>query len=178
MCLPLGHETFQKEATFKNPFENLFQNFSKAPLFNCDLNCNFSNSWDRSRNSLCFCVPPIIENFFNTQKQTRLNLGESFRENLIPLSLLKVFTKYPWYSSAIVDGVGRQSFSLLRSIILWLILAVIVSRCTYYQSQRFKHQFRILVCKRLKMALKLLLIKQKLTKLCTLKSDFSNLKAR
>ena len=81
---------------------------------------------------------------------------------------------------AAVDGVGRvgcQSFSPLRSINLWIILAVIASRCTYYQSQRFKHRFRVLVCKRQKMSLRLLLIKKKLTKLCTVKTVYCNLKA-
>ena len=174
VCLSL---TFQREATFQNPFENLFQNFSKSPPFNCDINCNFSNLWDGSSDFLCFCVPPIIENFYNIQKHTRLEIGESFRENLIPISFLKFFSKYSWHTTATVDGVGRQSFSALRSIILWIILAVIASRCTYYQSQRFKHRFRVLVCKRQKMSLRLLLIKKKLTKLCTVKTVHCNLKA-
>ena len=173
MCLPANPDTFQKEANF----QNIFKNFLQAPLFNHNINGNYSFSWDGSRDFLCFFAPSAIENITISRKHTRLKLGESFQEKLIPISSLQVFSKYPWRTSVSMDGVGRQNVSQLHSLILWVMITVIGSRCIYYQSQRFKHRFRVLVCKRQKMSLRVLLIKQKLTKLCTVKATYLNTKA-
>ena len=177
--------------------ENLHFNSSGAPhqlIFNCstkyfqnsslfnenyvpshqEINCNFSYLLDGSRDFLCFFAPSVVENFTNTRKHTRLKLGESFQEYLIPILFLQVLSKHPWCTFVFMDGVGRQNFSSLRSLILWVMITVIVSRCTYYQSQRFRRQYRVLICKRLKMSLRLLLIKQKLSKLCRVKTVYSN----
>ena len=80
-----------------------------------------------------------------------------------------VAPKYPWHISS-RDGVGRQTSIITRSVFLWVRLSVIVSRCTYYQSGSFKHRFRRLVTKKLIMSLRLWIIRQKLIKLCTVKT--------
>ena len=71
---------------------------------------------------------------------------------------------------------GRQTSIITRSVFLWVTLSVIASRCTYYQSGSFKHRFRMLVNKKLIMSLRLWIIRQKLIKLCTIKTVSFNLK--
>ena len=187
MYLPLSPDPFQEEAIFQNSkcslstflAANSSSNFSflfdlKIKHFpNSNFICNLSNSWgpNKSRDTLCFFTPSVTDNFLKNNKQTRLRLRESFQEELTPLSFLRVAPGYPWHIAS-GDGVGRQTSSIIaRSVFLWVTLSVIVSRCTYYQSWSFKHRFRMFVTKKLIMSLR-----QKLIKVCTIKTVTFNFK--
>ena len=152
LCLP--------QAIFQTPFSSFLAtngtkcsstfSLSHCPTFKYFSKsfCNFSHSWEsnKSRVTLCLFTPSVTEKFPNISKQTRLKLRESFQEKLTPLSFLRIPSENPWQIPLSADGVGRLSSPIImRSMLLWVMIYVIVTRRTYYQSRSFKRRFRISV---------------------------------